>query len=366
MKNDDTINEILNTTYYDPANPTAQATGAVTVPKPTGFYDHLRITDDHPEEAPTAVIKIHDMPLFTRKNLSVISGPSKCGKTAIISVLCAGAIATDKGLDGCAAIQVVPNPQRQAILHVDTEQSRYHHYSNYKRAIKKRAGLERAPDNYYSYNTRELPFAEYRSFLDSRFEQLKKEHGGILFAVIDGAADFITSVNDEVEANDLVSYFEKLAHKYDTHIVLVVHVNPNSEKERGHLGSQLQRKSETVLTIEKDGDKSTLKAKLLRGGSITRFGNIEYKFDDLKGYHVFMEPSEQTPDGRQTALKELADLIFTRRRRYAEALILIQEHEECGERTAKSRMKDMTDANLIEKTEEGLTAWYSLNTTPPV
>ncbi len=327
------------------------------VTRPMNFYDHLRISADHPEEMPEAVVTMHGIPVCTRKNLTLLSGASKAGKTAITSVLCAGAI-QPKGIDGSAHIEVAENSEEFAVLHVDTEQSRYHHYRNFKSAVLRRAGMQKAPDFYDTYNIRSLPLNEYKIFLDSLFAKAYGMRGGIHLAVVDGIADFIMSVNDEVESNSIVNYFEQLAIKYDTAIILVLHVNPGTEKERGHLGSQLQRKCESVLTIKKEGDTSALEAKLLRGGANGQFSPIYYQFDDNKGYHVFMEASEA--DGRNRVLRELAETIFTQAMTYAAAVKKIEEIDKCTDRTAKRKLKDMLDIGVAEKQEIGNSVYYQL------
>lgn len=334
---------------------------AEPVKRPMNFYKHLRITAHKPELMPDAVVKIHGIPVSTRKNLTLLSGASKSGKTAITSVLCAGAICHN-GLDGSAAIEVEPNTEGKAIIHIDTEQSRYHHYRNFKSAVLARAGMPLEPDYYYSYNLRQLPQAEYERFLDSLFETAYELNGGIHLAVIDGVADFIPSVNDEVDSNRLTNCLEQLAIKYDTTIILVLHVNPGSEKERGHLGSHLLRKCESVLTIKKEGDISALEAKLLRGGAVSQFAPIYYQFDDYKGYHVFMDAGDSV--ARKRALRELAEKVFTNAITSVKALKKIEELEKCVERTAKRRLKDMLEMGIIERQELDGSVYYQLAQSP--
>ena len=330
------------------------------VTRPMNFYDHLRITEDKPEEMPEAVVTMHGIPICTRKNLTLLSGASKAGKTAITSVLCAGAIQS-KGIDGCANIEVAENCDEKAVIHVDTEQSRYHHYRNFKTAVLRRGNLQRSPEYYYSYNLRSLGLIEYKTFMDSLFAKAAGLYDGIHLAVIDGVADFITSVNDEVESNAIVSYFEQLAIKYDTCIVLVLHVNPGTEKERGHLGSQLQRKCESVLSIKKEGDISVLEAKLLRGGASGLFTPIHYQFDDNKGYHVFMDASDV--NSKSTQLHDLAKEVFTHAMSYAKAVEAVEKADRCAVATAKRKIKDMLTAGFIEKQEVGNSVYYQLKQT---
>jgi hypothetical protein len=65
-------------------------------------------------------------------------------------------------------------------------------------------------------------------------------------------ADFVLDVNSSKDCPEFVTRLHRLAIEYDTLIVCILHLNPGSDsKSRGHLGSQLERKSETVLRIER-------------------------------------------------------------------------------------------------------------------
>jgi archaellum biogenesis ATPase FlaH len=342
----------------NPQNPLAvPVTEPVTLPM--NFFEHLRVCSDKPEEIPRPVVKMHGIPVCTRKNLTLLSGASKAGKTAITSVLCAGAI-QGYGVDGSASIDVAENADEKAVIHIDTEQSRYHHQCNLN-SILKRAKLPREPHYYQSYNIRELALGQYIIFLDSLLEKAREIHGGVHLVVIDGIADFIVSVNDEVESNGIVSYFEKLAIKYDTPIVLVLHVNPGTEKERGHLGSQLQRKCESVLSIKKEGDTSVLEAKFLRSGASGQFSPIYYQYDSNKGYHAFMDACEV--ETKQAALAELARQVFVHAATYATVIKKIEDTDRCSTTTAKRKLKDMMTGGFVEKQEIENSVYYQLKQT---
>lgn len=320
-------------------------------------YEHLRISATKPISRPRTILAINGFQIATPGNIVAISGAPKVGKTAITGLILSGAICTSNGYDGSAQIEIGGNAYRKAVIGIDCEQSLYHHYRNLEQGILKRARIEREPENFYSYNIRQLLLSDYRQFTDGIFKAANETHSGIHLAVIDGVADYISSVNDEAEANAILEYFAHLAIKYDTAIFLVVHLNPNSDKERGHLGSQLQRKCESVLTIKKDGDVSVLEGKFLRSGAISECDAIRYKYDTEKGYHVFLESSQAVNNSK---LMELANLVFTEPRKYSDAVKLIQDADVCGVRTAKGRIKAMTDAGMLDKNESDGAIYYSL------
>lgn len=95
------------------------------------------------------------------------------------------------------------------------------------------------------------------------------QYGGIQLVVIDGIADLVKSANDEAESVAVIDELYRLAGIYNTCILCVLHFVPNGLKLRGHLGSELQRKAATILSIEKDEEptQSVVKALKVRDGS---------------------------------------------------------------------------------------------------
>ncbi|MBR4029001.1 MAG: hypothetical protein IKJ08_05405, partial [Alistipes sp.] len=61
-----------------------------------------------------------------------------------------------------------------------------------------------------------------------------------------------------MESDALVCALMSLSTKTNTHILCVLHTNPGSDKARGHLGSSLQRKAETVIYVHRNGECSVV------------------------------------------------------------------------------------------------------------
>jgi hypothetical protein len=89
--------------------------------------------------------------------------------------------------------------------------------------------------------------------------------------VIDGIADLQRNTNDLEESDALVAELMALSTRAGTHIICVLHTNPGSDKARGHLGSSLQRKAESVLFVHRDGDCSIVEPQFCRNEPFERF-----------------------------------------------------------------------------------------------
>ncbi|GAB3421952.1 AAA family ATPase [Niabella aquatica] len=218
-------------------------------------------------------------------NITGISAQSKAGKTSFINSLIAGAISRTGIVEMLGKIKVAPNPLGKGVPYFDTEQTESDQQNNIRTA-QKRAGLVSTPDYLHAYNVRKLTIENYQPITDAICEAVNQRFNGIHSIFIDGGADYITSVNDEEQAYRIVEYFTQLAIKYHCPVIVVVHQNPGSDKERGHFGSQLQRKCYGLISIEKKDEISVAKPKIMRKASVGDLQPIYFKYDKEKGYHI--------------------------------------------------------------------------------
>ena len=321
-------------------------------------YAYLRIDDKTLIEEPEPLITISGETVATQGNTVTVSGPTKQGKSAVGSVILTGAI-TCLAYDGFDGLEVKRNIQRHAVLHFDTEQSRYKHYQNVQ-AIKRRAYIQALPDHFMSYNLRQLELAKYEQTTREIFEAAYFKHGGIHLALIDGIADYIVDPNDQITSNAIIKFFDKLSVEFNTCILFIVHVNPNSDKERGHLGSQLQRKSESVISIKKDETEgiSFIEPKFMRNAGNADIEVIQFKYDKEKGYHVYCgnrnaEGETDKDRVRIQKIKETAKQVFgLDALDFSEAKDKIMVCTSKGDRTAREFFKEMNAHSFILQGED--------------
>ena len=317
-------------------------------------YEIYRITDTTDIPPPIPVITIVGEIISTEGNITTISGASKSGKSALTSIFVAGAISESGIVDGINGIAVEPNHNGKAVIHIDTEQARHRQQSNVK-SILRRANLKSCPEYYLSYNIRELNLDQYSSLTDEIFAAANNDFNGIHLVVIDGIADYINDVNDGEDSNAIVKFFEGLAVKYSAPIITIVHTNPGSDKERGHLGSQLQRKSESVIAVKIDGDISYIEPKFLRMAGKGVIPQLSFKYDKEKGYHVdngVMEDSvEKKENARIVVITEICHSVFSAQTSlsYKDSIEAIMKKSGKGQVTAKGYFKEMNVHEMIIK-----------------
>jgi len=221
-------------------------------------------------------------------------------------------------IDGLHGVEILPNVDEKAVIHFDTEQARWKQQYNLK-TILKRANLKHCPKFYLAYNIRQLEIDKYQAIVNGICDAAVKEFKGIHSIWIDGGADFIYDTNDPAQSNNIIKYFEGLSQSYHASIFIVVHTNPGSDKERGHFGSQCQRKAEGILLVKKEGDISFLDPKLLRhAGDVQK---IQFQYDREKGYHVecniMVDLDKKKEQAKIDATMKICESVFSGQRSYS-------------------------------------------------
>ena len=213
------------------------------------------LTWDNPEPKPETIVGVNGHTLCTAGNISFISGQDKTGKTAAGSSVLAGTIPSSMPALDTMGLTVKQNRKGLAVIHPDTEQSRYHADRNYRRVMS-RAEVTRAPDWYKYLWLTGLSETELWEKTKLSCEIYANHFGGIHLIFIDRIADYVTDINDRGECKALINQkFIMLAQQYKCPVITALHTNPGSDKEQGHLGTYAREKCETIIrTKEENGE----------------------------------------------------------------------------------------------------------------
>lgn len=318
-------------------------------------YELYRITKEKHIERPPVFITMSGGKIATAKNITVISGASKAGKTAVTGVIIAGAISKTGEIDGFPDLVVRPNPEAKAVIHFDTEQSP-EDQQDLVNTVLARNGFDETPDYYYSYNTLQFELEDYQQYTDEICNLARERHNGIHMIIIDGGADYMKSINDDKEAPAVIRFFRKLSVKYNCPVITIIHTNPGSDKERGHAGSEFQRRCYSLLFVDKKDEISTLKPKLLR-----KAGNdiplINFIYSKEKQYHIALEGSSENDSKDQKEmdrLKGIAEKCFPPPTSYRHTDAIHEIMQTTGKkiRTANDLLKNMEGFGFVIKGDD--------------
>lgn len=330
-------------------------------PQPLLARLHGRIfsPDSRPVE-PIPRFYLAGTPICTPGNLTAISAQAKAGKSAAIGAMLASTFATD-GAE-CLGFTSA-NPDGLAVVHLDTEQSLFDHWTGIQRAIK-RARVESAPPWLMSYCLTGFSHADVRASIRALLELGRKTFGGVHSLFIDGVADCVADVNDISEVGELITKLHGLAIEFDAAIVNVIHVNPGSEsKTRGHLGSQLERKSESNLRLERDEDGITvIWSERNRRAPIAKKSGPCFAWDDVQRMHVPVNnPSESAAEARTAAklatMREDAGRVFAEKKHpvsHGELVTLLAVAFGLKPSGARRRIENWLSSQIVSKDVAGL------------
>lgn len=211
-----------------------------------------------PKVAWQQVLKENTAILGTLGNFSLIIGKAKSRKSFFINIAVSTVLKKDKLLNQFEG--ALPENKKK-VLYFDTEQGKYHVQLALKRVCKQIG--EDIPKDLKVYYLRSKKPAERLKII----EEIIYNTTNLGFVVIDGIKDLVTSINDEAEATMIASKLLKWTEELNIHITTVLHQNKSDNNARGHIGTELINKAETVLSVtknEQDKDISIVEAQLCR------------------------------------------------------------------------------------------------------
>lgn len=226
----------------------------------------IRVTDEF--TLPPVVLEVDDAIIGTLGNFSASTGKVKAKKTFNVSAIVAAALINGQVLEYRASL---PEGKRK-ILYFDTEQSPFHCKKVLQRILKL-AGLplDKQPENLIFSHLREI------ANLDIRREVIRKSIYSIDdvgLVIIDGIRDLMLDINNATQATTLIGDLMQWTSEREIHIQTVLHLNKGDDNSRGHIGTELNNKAETVLQITKDPtdeNRSIVSASFIRSKPFEKF-----------------------------------------------------------------------------------------------
>ena len=212
------------------------------------------------------------IPIGTYGNFSFVQAPPKTKKTFFISLLSSVYLSGSNNFGG----NIKGHRTNQCLLHIDTEQGKWHAQRVFKRAIDM-SDMD-GSQCYYTFALREIGYKKRIEFIEYL---LKSDSQNIGVLIIDGIADLVSDVNNLEESNGCIQKLMEWSSIYNLHIITVIHSNFGSDKPTGHLGSFLEKKAETQIQLEANTVNKewvTVKCKRSRGYA---FETFSFKVNDL-------------------------------------------------------------------------------------
>ena len=300
-------------------------------------WKESRISMTEEYDTGMVVIKVNGIPIGTLGNFSASIGKAKSKKTFNVSAMTAAALSGEKVL----AYEVNLPEGKDKILYIDTEQSKTH----CKKTLARILALANLPDG---EDNNRLEFLSLRKYTPKErieiIECVLATTEGIGLVIIDGVRDLLFDINAPLEATQVTSILMRWTDEYQIHIQTILHQNKGDENARGHIGTEINNKAETVIQVEKDkNDESMSKVSALYTRSQT-FPTFAFRIND----HILPElvedyVSEPKKAGRPT--KKEFDPYFD---------ITKEQHETALERIFPTMFDEFNYEDLQNKLVEEL------------
>lgn len=202
-------------------------------------------------------------------SIVMVSGQSKTRKSSVMASFAAALLNKD------GIYQNIETTLRKGtVLWFDTEQNEIE-FNYFQRMIYMMAGVDSINPNirYLAFNIRKYT-EEQRAII---VEEFVKAFGDVVFVVVDGIADLISSVNDMEGTKRLTTKLCKWADVYKTPIMITIHTNKDGKDATGSLGGFLDKKSSYHIRTSKEefNGPTKVEVKHARGGE----GFVPYEFE---------------------------------------------------------------------------------------
>ena len=194
-------------------------------------------------------------------NISLITGQEKSRKTFVKSIIESCTIG-GKSNNYTGSLEIKGYLEDRYLISIDTEQSLYDSVMTAKRVPFMVGNM---PDNYISLMWREKTTKERLQLLEWLYME-SSYRNNLGLTMLDGVVDCVQDFNSLTECKEFTEKLMKYTSLTDSHLCGLLHLNPNSDKLRGHLGTILGQKAEMVMIIENKGEYSECKCKVVRGG----------------------------------------------------------------------------------------------------
>ena len=320
-------------------------------------------------EKDTPIMCYNGTAFATLRNFSVVIGLPKSRKTWFSQMVAGSFLAAQLGnkYDDKLAGEKI-NDGNASVLIIDTEQGDYR-AAKMQSTIAAIAGLSTEQVGKYLTTLSMRKFGSDISFIATVAQMILQRPS---LVIIDGIADLVTNPNDPAQSAIISQFLLQASATYNCHIMVVIHANQNAvnkdkddamSRGRGHLGSDLERKSEANISLKKPESDSTITNVKFESTRDKTPENFAFRIDGAnipRPCDFVAVTSKQEREKEKIA--QVVQVMKSKQVSLWSACDLKQELTalSISESTAKRLMKLALDAGLIEKIGSGKNVFYRI------
>ncbi|MBC7743734.1 MAG: AAA family ATPase [Flavobacterium sp.] len=231
--------------------------------------------------------------LGTAGNFSLVIGKAKAKKTFFLNIAISMVVINDFFLTKFKGSLL---KQQNVVLYFDTEQSKGAVWKSLDRICRHIDIAD--PENLHCYGFRSIDTASRVQLIEAAIYDTPN----VGFVIIDGIRDLVHDFMDPKEASMIAGKLLKWTEEKNIHIITVLHQNKGDNNARGHLGTELINKAETVLSVtkaESNKDVSIVAPEQCRN---TDFVPFAFEINDV-GLPVLVENFQDRGASNQSGVK---------------------------------------------------------------
>ncbi|MCK6649310.1 MAG: hypothetical protein L6Q66_06625 [Bacteroidia bacterium] len=309
-----------------------------------------------------------DNPVFFPKTINVIQGKAGVHKSRLAETVCAAMLKTPESNRDLLNFKTNVLT-RYAVCYVDTERNLSDQLPYSLQQIQLKAGytIEENPYGFDYISLLEFAREERFDMLNIYLEHIRKQFPMHLFIVLDVITDCVFNFNDTKDSMKLIDMMNQSINRYDVTFLCLIHENPgNTDKARGHLGTEILNKASTVIQIgfEKDANNHNtdlIKVAYLKCRSSKKHDPFFVQYSDTEKGLVLADQNtiQETMDSRnqKAALDDTIELIGQLLTEPMAKTALIEKlcfEMDCKERTVEARLKSILTLKLAVPDQNGV------------
>lgn len=270
---------------------------AIEIYVQTNSFDRSRLPppDSH-------ILYLNGLPIGSRGNIVSITGKAKSRKTVMASAVATSCFLEDIDFLGFTA-DLGPD---ETVLMIDTEQGYYHFYHQVDRILRGANIANGVPRNFHAVRTRDATYKFRIELVEYLVKKLKPA-----VVILDGISDFVSNINDHDEATYVGEKLLSWSEQGNLLLIDVIHTTKTTGYMTGALGTHLEKKSQTVILVEKpeDEDQQHISHVRCQYARDMPFKSFSIEFSEEKGQYITLDASRVLVPGKggDTSPEAIAD-----------------------------------------------------------
>ena len=251
----------------------------------------------------------------TLGTFSVVMGKAKSRKTFLTSLLVSAMLKEEQ--DPSEMIKGTLPINRRKVIFFDTEQSR-HKVQQIQNRILKLAG-NTSTEDLSTYCLR--PYQPLQ-----RVDVIKNviyNTPGLGMIVIDGIRDLAFDINSPQEAVETTGLLMQWTYDLNIHCICVIHQNKGDNNARGHLGTELINKGDTIISVTRQEDDKELSIVEPVYCREKEFEAFAFKIDENELPYIFEDWTSRSNEGKKKSLSP-HDIEIEAHKKHIEQIFEIQ------------------------------------------